>query len=124
MRIGSVNGNPRSPARGRLPWVLVLGSTLLLSTLGCQSMSDGARQVGLGAQDLGRRMAAPFRRSAGQPSFGQRTPGAAGDRDPFLPPPKQPLDDDLSYQVPRRLDMVTLGKPTSLPQPSLAARRD
>jgi hypothetical protein len=89
-------------------------------------MSDGARQVGLGAKDLGRRMAAPFRRSASQPSFGQRSPGAAGDRDPFLPPPKQPLDDDLGYhyQVPRRLDMVTLGKPTSLPQPALAARRD
>jgi hypothetical protein len=102
--------------RGRR-WALVtLASVALAGSIGCQSMQDGAKQVSLGARDLGRRVSAPFRRSGPtSPDFGGR---AAEQQDPFLPPPKRP-DDDVSSSTPRPLNLVTLGEPTSLPGPQM-----
>lgn len=94
-----------------------IGISVAVFAAGCQSMNDGARQVGLSAQELGRRMSAPFKRNTpSTPSF-EREP--QGQRDPFLPPPRRPEDDEVSVLAPKRIETVVLGKPSSLSTPAL-----
>ena len=97
----------------------MLVAIVLIPLAACQSMQDGARQVGIGAKDLGNKMAAPFKKSGPSPSFGDRSPAAAGDQDPFLPPPGKAEEEKSSsssmMMAPRPLNVVTLGNPTSLP---------
>lgn len=97
--------------------ISMLAALLLISSNACQSMQDGARQVGVGARDLGNKMSAPFKKGRSNPDFGNRSPAAAGDQDPFLPPPsKQDEEKSTSMMLPPRpLNVVTLGNPTSLP---------
>jgi hypothetical protein len=81
-----------------------------LGSSGCKSMQDGARQVSLGAQDLGRRMAEPFKRGGRSGDYSSRESGR-GESDPFLPPPRRPEGDETSQLIPRPLSVATLGEP-------------
>jgi hypothetical protein len=93
-------------------WQGVWAGLFLLASLiggvGCKSVQDGARQVSLGAQDLGRRMTEPFKKSSRSSDTASRD--SRGESDPFLPPPKRP-DDETSSLTPRRLNVATLGEP-------------
>jgi hypothetical protein len=80
----------------------------LFASIGCKSMQDGARQVSLGAQDLGRRMSEPFRKGSGSSDYSNRE--GRSESDPFLPPPRRP-DDETSSLIPRPLSVATLGEP-------------
>lgn len=105
----------------RLGAGMLTALALTVASVGCQSMQDGARQVSLGAKDLGHRMSNAFRGSSSpsSPSFGSRAPSDENEQDPFLPPPKRPDAEETSSMPPRRLGSVTLGEPMDLPQTSM-----
>jgi hypothetical protein len=88
-----------------LPLMALLATST--ATVGCKSVQDGARQVSLGAQDLGRKMTEPFKK--GSSGLSSRD-NDRGESDPFLPPPRRP-DDETSSLVPRPLSVATLGEP-------------
>lgn len=106
-----VSRTRRGRKRAWVPVLAAIWGALVVTTAGCQSMSDGARQVSVSAQELGRRMSAPFKRNApSRPSF-DRAP-KSGQRDPFLPPPRRPDEDEISGFFPQSSRTVLLGKPT------------